>query len=90
MVNGVYIDEADRQLAHEYISDMLQFLTMLDAADRPEDREIKATTAAFPRDFGPKVQKLSDKRKCIEAQRAELRSRVQMILRGKTTSSDGD
>jgi hypothetical protein len=83
MVNGVYIDAVDRQLAHEYISEILRFLANLEAADRPKYREMMASTAAFPRDFGPTVRALAEEGNRVEGLRLELRSRVQAVIRGR-------
>ncbi len=82
MVNGVYIDDADRQLAHEYITGVLQFLANLEAADRPEYREMAMSTASYPSDFGPAVQQLAQESQRIEELRVELRSRVRTVLGG--------
>jgi hypothetical protein len=40
MLNGVYVDDDDRRLAHEYVSSVLDFLGLLDQADRPEYRDM--------------------------------------------------
>lgn len=83
MVNGVYIDDADRQLAHEYITGVLRFLANLEAADRPEYREMVTSTASgFPSDFGPAVKELAQESQRIEELRVELRSRVRTVLGG--------
>jgi hypothetical protein len=80
MVNGAYLDSEDRRLASEYIAGVLTLLDQLEKADRPEYRDMRLSTAAFPPDFGPNLQELSVAAADAERLRAKLRDKVRNVM----------
>jgi hypothetical protein len=83
MLNAVYIDAADRQLAHNYLQSVLTFLSLLaETAEGRRYRGISLSTTQFPEDFGPTVQHLSEALKLSRQLGSELRSRVRTALGG--------
>jgi hypothetical protein len=90
MVNGAYLDDADRHLAHSYIEGVLAFLDELKDADRPEYRDLIPSTAAYPPDFGPRLSRLAEAARQNETMRLELRGRVQRVMGNDAAPNEGD
>jgi hypothetical protein len=89
MVNGVYVDDDDRRLAHEYITGVLRFLADFERADRPEYHDMTMSSVMFPDDFGPNLQHLSESAKGNELLRSELRRRIRRVM-GEPTKGTGE
>jgi hypothetical protein len=88
MVNGVYVDDDDRQLAFEYIAGVLQLLAAIEKADRPEYREMAELTAPFPIEFGDDMRLLSKLARHNEELRTTLRNRIKRVM-GESGATDG-
>lgn len=88
MLNGVYVDDADRQLAFQYIRATLSLLAEIEKAERPEYREMVANTSAFPTSFGPTMKQLAALAEHNEELRISLRDRVKQVMGDPCSTPD--
>jgi hypothetical protein len=78
--NGIYIDEADQELAQEYLFVVYEFLRLV--VQHEVAKEWVATTAALPRDVPATLRAMQVAQDQADELHTQLAGRVRAVLAG--------